>query len=144
MRSMRVYTPPGYETGNKKYPVLYLLHGSGDDDEGWSTIGRAGFILDNLLAASQAVPMIVVMPNGSMPRTPGPAASGNQLDQFTAELLDNIMPVVEKHYRGGEPRESRHRRTFYGWRSDPPRRTGASGPVCLHRSVQCWNARRTA
>ncbi len=51
-----------------KYPVLYLLHGAGDEDSGWSTIGRAGFILDNLLAAKKAVPMIVVMPNGSLPR----------------------------------------------------------------------------
>jgi enterochelin esterase-like enzyme len=102
MRSMHVYAPPGYETGNKKYPVLYLLHGSGDDDAGWDIMGRAGFILDNLLAAKQAVPMIVVMPNGSMPRTPG-----METDAFTAELLDNVMPYVEKHYRTVENREKR-------------------------------------
>ena len=54
--------------GNAKYPVFYLLHGGGDEDSGWSTIGRAGFILDNLLAAKKAKPMIIVMPNGSMPR----------------------------------------------------------------------------
>ncbi len=106
MRSMHVYTPPGYETGTKKYPVLYLLHGSGDDDAGWSTIGRAGFILDNLLAGNQAVPMIVVMPNGSMPRTPGGSAASSS-DQFTAELLDNVMPYVEKHYRTAANRENR-------------------------------------
>ena len=68
LRSMHVYTPPGYEGGSEKYPVFYLLHGAGDEDSGWSTIGRAGFILDNLLADNKAVPMIVVMPNGSMPR----------------------------------------------------------------------------
>src|SRR4051812_37832435 len=67
-RRMHVYTPPGYEGGSEKYPVLYLLHGSGDEDSGWSTIGRAGFILDNLIAAGKAVPMLVVMPNGSLPR----------------------------------------------------------------------------
>jgi hypothetical protein len=67
-RRMHVYTPPGYEGGSEKYPVLYLLHGSGDEDSGWSTIGRAGFILDNLIAAKKAVPMLVVMPNGSLPR----------------------------------------------------------------------------
>ena len=65
---MHVYTPPGYEGAAEHYPVFYLLHGAGDDDSGWSTIGRAGFILDNLLAEKKAVPMIVVMPNGSMPR----------------------------------------------------------------------------
>ena len=51
-----------------RYPVLYLLHGGGDEDSGWSTIGRAGFILDNLLAEKKALPMLVVMPNGSLPR----------------------------------------------------------------------------
>ena len=66
-RRLHVYTPPGYEEGSDKYPVLYLLHGAGDEDAGWSTIGRAGFILDNLIAAKKAVPMVVVMPNGSLP-----------------------------------------------------------------------------
>ena len=65
---MHVYTPPGYEGGQDKHPVLYLLHGSGDEDSGWSTIGRAGYILDNLIAARKARPMLVVMPNGSLPR----------------------------------------------------------------------------
>ena len=50
-RRMHVYTPPGYETNSKKYPVFYLLHGAGDSDDSWSTVGRAGFILDNLIAA---------------------------------------------------------------------------------------------
>src|SRR3954468_19808475 len=67
-RRMHVYTPPGYEGGSDRYPVLYLLHGAGDEVSGWSTIGRAGFILDNLIAARRAVPMLVVMPNGSLPR----------------------------------------------------------------------------
>lgn len=102
MRSMRVYTPPGYESGDKKYPVLYLLHGSGDDDAGWSTIGRAGFIIDNLLAEGKCVPMIVVMPNGSMPR-----GAGDGPDLFTAELLENVIPHVEKHYRVATNRENR-------------------------------------
>ncbi len=106
MRSMRVYTPAGYETGNQKYPVLYLLHGSGDDDEGWSTIGRAGFILDNLLAEKLAVPMVVVMPNGSMPRAPG-ATGDSTSSLFMSELLDNVMPYVEKHYRTAANRENR-------------------------------------
>ena len=55
-RRMHVYTPPGYETGTKKYPVFYLLHGAGDSDDSWSSVGRAGFILDNLIAAKKAKP----------------------------------------------------------------------------------------
>ena len=113
MRSMHVYTPPGYEGGSDKYPVLYLLHGAGDEDSGWSTIGRAGFILDNLIAEKKAVPMIVVMPNGSLPRpanmpafTPGSpptpearAAMEAAQKRFTDELLKEVVPYVEKHYR---------------------------------------------
>ncbi len=67
IRSMHVYTPPEYDSGNQKYPVLYLLHGGGDEDSGCSTIGRAGFILDNLIAENKAKPIAIVMPNGSMP-----------------------------------------------------------------------------
>jgi enterochelin esterase-like enzyme len=121
LRSMHVYTPPGYDGGSEKYPVLYLLHGSGDEDSGWSTIGRAGFILDNLLADSKAVPMIVVMPNGSMPRaanmprfepgtTPTPemrAAMEAAQNRFTDELLKDVVPYVEKHYRVKNGQENR-------------------------------------
>lgn len=106
-RRMHVYTPPGYDAGAEKYPVLYLLHGAGDEDSGWSTIGRAGFILDNLIAAGKARPMLVVMPNGSLPRPtarkPGsaatPATRAALQDRFTHELLKDVVPHVEKHYR---------------------------------------------
>ncbi len=102
-RSMRVYTPPGYDAAKTKYPVLYLLHGGGDEDSGWSTIGRAGFILDNLLAQGKIKPMVVVMPNGSLPRPP--AAPGAQpspglfADRFTDHLMKDIVPYVERHFR---------------------------------------------
>jgi enterochelin esterase family protein len=116
LRSVHVYTPPGYDSGNQKYPVFYLLHGGGDEDSGWSTIGRAGFILDNLIADRKAKPMIVVMPNGSMPRAAGagragPPAPGTPPDpaaqqaqeqarqKFVDELLNNVIPYVEKNYR---------------------------------------------
>ncbi len=119
LRSMHVYTPPGYEGGSDKYPVFYLLHGAGDEDSCWSTIGRAGFILDNLLAEKKAVPMIVVMPNGSLPRpanlprfTPGTplspearAAMEAAQQRFTDELLKGVVPFVEKHYRVRTGRE---------------------------------------
>ena len=102
IRSMHIYTPPGYDGTTTKYPVLYLLHGSGDDDAGWSTMGRANSILDNLIAAQKAKPMIVVMPNGSMPRREG---AGQAL--FTDELLQNVIPYVESHYRVMASRENR-------------------------------------
>jgi enterochelin esterase family protein len=105
-RRLHVYFPPGYEAGNAKYPVFYLLHGGGDEDSGWSTIGRAGFILDNLIAAKKARPMIVVMPNGSLPRPPvvpgvppDPAANAAFQERFSNELLRDIVPFVEKNYR---------------------------------------------
>jgi enterochelin esterase-like enzyme len=68
-RRMMVYTPPGYETSAQKYPVLYLLHGGGGDEDAWQTMGRANIIIDNLIAAGKAKPMIVVMPNGNATQT---------------------------------------------------------------------------
>lgn len=64
-RRMYVYTPPGYETSTARYPVLYLLHGGGGDEDAWTTMGRANIILDNLIAQGKAKPMLVVMPNGN-------------------------------------------------------------------------------
>jgi enterochelin esterase-like enzyme len=101
-RRMHIYTPPGYESSQERYPVFYLLHGGGDDDSGWSTVGRAGFIIDNLLAERKAKPMLIVMPNGSAPRpgTPGAAqVPGANREWFTNELLKDIVPFVEKTYR---------------------------------------------
>lgn len=105
-RRLHVYTPPGYDGNSAKYPVFYLLHGGGDEDSGWSTIGRAGFILDNLIAAKKAVPMIVVMPNGSLPRPPvapgappNPAANAAFQERFANELLRDVVPFVEKNFR---------------------------------------------
>jgi enterochelin esterase family protein len=106
-RRMHIYTPPGYEAGNAKYPVFYLLHGAGDTDDAWTSVGRAGFILDNLIAAKQAVPMIVVMPAGHQPAAPGlqPRAAGpaappaGAVNPFTQEFLADVMPYVERHYR---------------------------------------------
>lgn len=111
-RRMHVYTPPGYDQGGDALPVFYLLHGGGDEDSGWSTIGRAGFIMDNLLAAQKAKSMIVVMPNGSLPRPEGPAptdAAGRAAlqDRFTNELLNDIVPFVEKNYRVKTGRDHR-------------------------------------
>jgi enterochelin esterase family protein len=97
-RRLHVYTPPGYETGKGKFPVFYLLHGAGDCDEAWTSVGRAGFILDNLLAAGKVKPMIVVMPAGHTGpfRMGGPRSTS---DEFSKDFLNDIMPFVEKRYR---------------------------------------------
>ena len=97
-RRMHVYTPPGYETNSKKYPVFYLLHGAGDSDDSWSTVGRAGFILDNLIAAKSAKPMIVVMPAGHT-RSQGNPITSAFGDPFVNDFVTDVMPYVEKNYR---------------------------------------------
>lgn len=97
-RRMHVYTPPGYQLGENAYPVLYLLHGAMDSDDSWSSVGRAGFILDNLIASGKAVPMIVVMPDGhTEPFTMG--VSRLRLDTFAREFATDIRPYVEDSYR---------------------------------------------
>lgn len=72
---MTVYTPAGYETSGKRYPVLYLLHGMGGDEEAWISLGRTAQILDNLIAQGKAKPMIVVMPNGNASQEAAPGES---------------------------------------------------------------------
>jgi enterochelin esterase-like enzyme len=99
-RRMHIYTPPGYEQGKEKYPVFYLLHGGGDSDDSWSTVGRAGFIFDNLLSERKMKPMMVVMPNGhTNPWRWGQPLGEDQRDLFIEEFLNDIMPYIEKHYR---------------------------------------------
>src|SRR5215831_5064233 len=101
-RRMHVYTPPGYEAnGSQKYPVFYLLHGAGDCDESWTSVGRAGFILDNLIAARKAKPMVVIMPAGHTSQTfagRGGRAPGAP-DEFVQDFVTDIMPYAESHYR---------------------------------------------
>ena len=98
-RKMVVYTPPGYSKDNK-YPVLYLLHGAGDNETGWQKKGSAPVILDNLYADKKLVPMLVVMPNG-FARKPGEAkgkGKGFRNSAFEEDLLKDIIPYVEAHY----------------------------------------------
>jgi enterochelin esterase-like enzyme len=108
LRRMHVYTPPGYEAASTRLPVLYLLHGGGDTDNSWSTVGRAGAILDNLIAASKAVPMIIVMPAGHVSTdfrlTPG-VRMGH--DAFNEDLVSVVVPYVDSHYRTVADREHR-------------------------------------
>ena len=104
-----VYTPPGYEKSNAKYPVYYLLHGNGETQSGWVQNGRANIILDNLIAEGKALPMIVVMPHGHALQSAsvGPFATVADVGEpglrnytlFTKDLLEQIIPTVEKTYR---------------------------------------------
>lgn len=97
-RRMHVYTPAGYESGQTRYPVFYLLHGAFDCDDSWTSVGRAGFILDNLIAAGKARPMVVVMPAGHT----GPFTFGSSrlpIDEFGQDFTNDIVPYVEKNYR---------------------------------------------
>lgn len=104
-RKLTVYMPPGY-TKDKKYPVLYLLHGSGDDETGWLQKGSANVILDNLYADGKAQPMIVVMPFGYATRpgepTPKPNATPDErraaAGAFQKDLLDDVIPFIDSHY----------------------------------------------
>ena len=112
-RRMTVYTPYGYEASKKtKYPVLYLLHGGGGDEEAWSSMGRAAQILDNLIEKGLAEPMIVVMPNGN----PGQQAAVTlNLDTkqvqtpnaYVTSLVKEIIPFIEKNYRAIPKKEAR-------------------------------------
>ena len=93
MRRMHVWTPAGYENSKQKLPVLYLIHGGGDNDASWPGVGAAGWILDNLLAEGKIVPMVVVMPNGTVEGVP------NEVPPFTDDMLRSIIPFVERNYR---------------------------------------------
>lgn len=109
-RKMNVYTPPGY-VADKKYPVLYLLHGIGGDETEWQRLCRPEVILDNLIADGQATPMIVVMPNGRAQkndRAEGNVfASAPAFEKFEADLLQDVIPTIESRYSTIPDREHR-------------------------------------
>lgn len=109
-RRITIYTPAGYETSGKRYPVLYLLHGMGGDEEAWITLGRTVQIMDNLIAEGKAKPMIVVMPNGNVDQEAAPGESSLGLYKPYTDLprtmegsmetsFPDIMKFVESNYR---------------------------------------------
>ena len=111
-RRMLVYTPPGYDSDSgKKYPVLYLLHGTGGSELNWTVEGRANFILDNLIAEGAAEPMLVVMPYGrafpQISRESGSIGFRENIELFEQDLLSNIIPEIESNYRVLGDRENR-------------------------------------
>ena len=99
-REMYVYTPPGYDQSTEKYPVMYLLHGGGEDQRGWATQGKTDLILDNLIAEGKAKPMIIVMLDGNVGGTGGIAGfNENVLKTFENELKNAAIPFVESNFR---------------------------------------------
>ena len=96
-RNFYMYTPSGYDQNpTEKYPVLYIMHGGGEDQRGWATQGKTDLILDNLIAAKKAVPMIVIMVDGNFPLN---GFGEESLKVFEKELKQSIIPFVEKNYR---------------------------------------------
>jgi len=108
-RPLVVYTPAGYETSGRSYPVFYLVSGTTDTEETWFKVGRLNTILDNLIADGKAEPMIVVMPYGNMGSTPMPAsmAATRMYARFAEELTGCIMPYVEGNFRTVNDRDHR-------------------------------------
>ncbi len=108
-RKMQVYTPPGYST-DKKYPVLYLLHGIGGDETEWQRFATPDVLLDNLVADGKAVPMIIVMPNGRAQKDDRANAGMGAAPAFAVferDLLDDVIPAIESRYSTHTNRESR-------------------------------------
>ena len=106
-RRFHVYTPAGYENSNETYPVLYLLHGSGDNDSVWASTGRAHVIADNLIANQQAKPMIIVMPDGHPAYAiANPNDRQRNANAFSDDVLNEIMPAVNKTYRIKQGRDN--------------------------------------
>ena len=97
-RRLHVYLPPGFEKLRGKLPVLYLLHGGGDNDISWTSAGKANLVLDNLYAEGKLKSMIVVMPSGHTAKQGNSMGTGPDQDPFCTDLLQDIIPFVEKTY----------------------------------------------
>jgi len=109
-RPLMAYTPAGYNEGKQSYPVVYIQHGGGEDHRGWMEQGRTAQIMDNLIAAGKAVPMIVVSSNSNVQARSGGFGGGYSwagMQNFRNEMIDNIIPFVEKNYRVKKDRKSR-------------------------------------
>jgi len=97
-RQLYIYTPPGYDASTDKYPVLYLMHGGGEDERGWALQGKADAILDNLIAEEKAKPMLIVMIDGNL-STGLSGFNERALQTFENEIKQNIIPFIENNYR---------------------------------------------
>jgi enterochelin esterase-like enzyme len=105
-RQLYIYTPPGYDAGTDKYPVLYLLHGGGEDQRGWATQGKTDIILDNLIAKQKAKPMLIVMADGNF-STGLNGFNERALQTFENEIKLNVIPLIESTYRVADGAQNR-------------------------------------
>jgi enterochelin esterase-like enzyme len=96
-RRAYVYTPPGYMIGTKRLPVLYLVHGAGDSEDAWTSVGRANYIVDNLIASRKVKPMIIVMPAGHTPERPNQDLLRNE--DFGKDFLNDLIPMIDRSFR---------------------------------------------
>ncbi|MCJ7693666.1 MAG: alpha/beta hydrolase-fold protein [Sedimentisphaerales bacterium] len=107
-RGLYIYTPPDYgKDPDVKYPVLFLLHGSGDTENTWTVVGRANVIVDNLIAQKKAVPMVIVMPYGHAPIGNKDGLNKRNTDAFGRDLIEDVIPYVERNYRVSSDRKNR-------------------------------------
>ena len=143
VRRAYVYTPPNYDRGTSRLPVLYLLHGADGDDSAWTAFGRANQILDNLIADKKMTPMVVVMPFGYAYPPAAGAAGDRQRADFEKDLLQDLIPFVQANYRvltrSVEPRD---RRPLDGRRAGAEHRPAPSRPVQPRRQFQRRRAAR--
>ena len=112
VRRVFIYTPPNYARSSERYPVLYLFHGAGGDESGWTENGRANLILDNLIAEGKLKPLVIVMPYGyayppTSPLAEGPDAMKRQRDDFSRDLIEDLIPFVQANYRVHADRDHR-------------------------------------
>jgi enterochelin esterase family protein len=109
-RQVFIYTPPGYDSNpDRRYPVLYLQHGAGESERAWTEQGKANLIMDNLIAAGRAEPMLVVMENGyaTRPDQPRPASPRDQPDRFSDLVVNDLVPFIDGRFRTQADREHR-------------------------------------
>ena len=146
-RKMQVYTPPGY-SADKKYPVLYLLHGIGGDETEWQRFAHPNLLLDNLIAEGKAEPMIVVMPNGRAQKNDRPEgniyAAAPAFAAFEKDLLEDVIPAIEAKYSVRRPtasiapwpacRWAAASRSTSGWPTSTPSPGSAASPRPRTRS----------
>ena len=109
-RPLMIYTPAGYDESKEELPVVYIQHGGGEDHRGWMEQGRTAQIMDNLIAKGKAKPMIVVSSNSNVHHRSGGFGGGYSwegMQTFRSELIDNVIPFVEKNYRVRKDRQGR-------------------------------------
>jgi hypothetical protein len=135
-RRMQIYTPPGYSK-DKKYPVLYLLHGIGGDETEWQRFAHPDILLDNLIADGKAVPMMIVMPNGRAQKND--RAEGNiyaaapAFAAFEQDLLKDVIPAIESVFGASRSRTPGTRRVVHGRRPIVELRLGSPRHLCVGR-----------